>query len=330
MFPITRMRRARGSRLIRDMVRETNLGPKDLIYPIFIDETITGKREIASMPGQFRLPLNDVANEVFELIDLKIPAVLLFGIPAKKDDVGSFALDDEGIIQRSVRAIRDALGDKIVIITDVCLCEYTTHGHCGIIEGEEIKNDPTLERIARMALSHAKAGADIVAPSGMMDGMVSAIRSLLDRNGYQDTLVMSYAAKYASSFYAPFRDAADSSYSFGDRSSYQMDFGNTDEAIREVELDITEGADIVMVKPAIGYLDVLYRVKNTFEMPTAAYMVSGEYSMVKAASMNGWIDEKKVVYEMHLAIKRAGADMIITYFAKDVAGYTREFDGEGL
>ncbi|MCW7076672.1 MAG: porphobilinogen synthase [Candidatus Syntropharchaeales archaeon] len=325
MFPITRMRRLRASRPIRDMVRETTLSPKDLIYPVFIDATITKKREIESMPGQFRLPLSDLKDEVSELLDLNVPAVLLFGIPDRKDELGTSALDDRGIIQRSIRAIRDAVGDEIVIITDICLCEYTTHGHCGIIEDEKILNDPTLERIARMALSHAEAGADIVAPSGMMDGMVSSIRSLLDENGYQDTLIMSYAAKYASSFYSPFRDAADSSYSFGDRSSYQMDTGNSDEAIREVELDIMEGADIVMVKPAIGYLDVLYRVKSTFGMPTAAYSVSGEYSMVKAAAMNGWIDEEKIVYEMHLAIKRAGADMIITYFAKDVAGYMEEF-----
>jgi len=309
------------------MVRETVLDPMDMIYPVFVDETISSKQEIESMPGQFRLPLSDVVDEVCELIELKIPAVLLFGIPAEKDDVGSSALDDEGIIQRAVKAIRDAVGDKIVVITDVCLCEYTSHGHCGIVDGKKILNDPTLEQIARMALSHAKAGADIVAPSGMMDGMVSAIRNLLDEEGYQDTLIMSYAAKYASSFYAPFREAADSGYAFGDRSSYQMDPGNSDEAIREVELDIMEGADILMVKPAIGYLDVLYRVKATFGMPTAAYNVSGEYSMVKAAAMNGWIDEKKVMYEMLLSIKRAGADLIITYFAKDIARYLEGLDG---
>ncbi len=317
----------RGSRVIRGMVRETVLDPMDMIYPVFVDETISSKQEIESMPGQFRLPLSDVVDEVCELIELKIPAVLLFGIPAEKDDLGSSALDDKGIIQRAVKAIRDAVGDKIVVITDVCLCEYTSHGHCGIVDGKKILNDPTLEQIARMALSHAKAGADIVAPSGMMDGMVSAIRNLLDEEGYQDTLIMSYAAKYASSFYAPFREAADSGYAFGDRSSYQMDPGNSDEAIREVELDIMEGADILMVKPAIGYLDVLYRVKTTFGMPTAAYNVSGEYSMVKAAAMNGWIDEKKVMYEMLLSIKRAGADLIITYFAKDIARYLEGLDG---
>ncbi|RJS71206.1 MAG: porphobilinogen synthase [Candidatus Syntrophoarchaeum sp. WYZ-LMO15] len=327
MFPIMRMRRLRGSRVIRGMVRETVLDPMDMIYPVFVDETISSKQEIESMPGQFRLPLSDVVDEVCELIELKIPAVLLFGIPAEKDDLGSSALDDEGIIQRAVKAIRDAVGDRIVVITDVCLCEYTSHGHCGIVDGKKILNDPTLEQIARMALSHAKAGADIVAPSGMMDGMVSAIRNLLDEEGYQDTLIMSYAAKYASSFYAPFREAADSGYAFGDRSSYQMDPGNSDEAIREVELDIMEGADILMVKPAIGYLDVLYRVKTTFGMPTAAYNVSGEYSMVKAAAMNGWIDEKKVMYEMLLSIKRAGADLIITYFAKDIARYLEGLDG---
>ncbi|HEC56398.1 MAG TPA: porphobilinogen synthase [Candidatus Syntrophoarchaeum butanivorans] len=327
MFPIMRMRRLRGSRVIRGMVRETVLDPMDMIYPVFVDETISSKQGIESMPGQFRLPLSDVVDEVCELIELKIPAVLLFGIPAEKDDLGSSALDDEGIIQRAVKAIKDAVGDKIVVITDVCLCEYTSHGHCGIVDGKKILNDPTLEQIARMALSHAKAGADIVAPSGMMDGMVSAIRNLLDEEGYQDTLIMSYAAKYASSFYAPFREAADSGYAFGDRSSYQMDPGNSDEAIREVELDIMEGADILMVKPAIGYLDVLYRVKTTFGMPTAAYNVSGEYSMVKAAAMNGWIDEKKVMYEMLLSIKRAGADLIITYFAKDIARYLEGLDG---
>ncbi|OFV68059.1 MAG: delta-aminolevulinic acid dehydratase [Candidatus Syntrophoarchaeum caldarius] len=324
MFPITRMRRTRASPLIRDMIREAVLSPRDLIYPIFVDETITRKREIGSMPGQFRLPPDGVVNEIDELCDLGIPAVLLFGIPETKDAAGTSALDEEGVIQRTIEAIRDALGDRLVIITDVCLCEYTTHGHCGIVEGEKILNDPTLEKIAGMALSHARAGADIVAPSGMMDGMVSSIRGILDENGYQDTLIMSYAAKYASSFYAPFRDAADSSYTFGDRSSYQMDPGNADEAIREVELDILEGADIVMVKPALSYLDLVYRIRSTFGMPTAVYSVSGEYSMVKAAAMQGWIDETKVMYEMHLSMKRAGADMIITYAAKDIARYLEE------
>jgi len=305
-------------------MRETALSPRDLIYPIFIDETITEKCEIKSMPGQFRLPPDGVVDEVNELCDLRIPAVLLFGIPETKDAAGTSALDEEGVIQRTVRAIRDALGDRLIIITDVCLCEYTTHGHCGIIEGEKILNDPTLEKISGMALSHARAGADIVAPSGMMDGMVSSIRGILDENGYQDTLIMSYAAKYASTFYAPFRDAADSSYTFGDRASYQMDPGNTDEAIREVELDIIEGADIVMVKPALSYLDLVYRIKSTFGMPTAVYSVSGEYSMVKAAAMQGWIDEARVMYEMHLSMKRAGADMIITYAAKEIARYLEE------
>ncbi|MDY6964900.1 MAG: porphobilinogen synthase [Halobacteriota archaeon] len=318
MYPQMRMRRLRKPR-IRDLVRETELSVNDLIYPIFVDETIKKKREIESMPSQYRFPLDALIGEVKEIADIKIPAIILFGIPSKKDGLASSAYDPDGIVQRAIREVRSEVGDNIVIIADLCLCEYTDHGHCGIVKDGEVLNDPTLDLLGKTAVTYAEAGADIVAPSGMMDGMVQAIRATLDTEGFSDTIIMSYAAKYASSFYSPFRDAAESGYSFGDRRAYQMDIGNSDEAIREVELDLQEGADIVMVKPAISYLDILYRVKDIFGVPTAAYNVSGEYSMVKAAALNGWIDEKSVVQEMLLGIKRAGADMILTYFAKDVA-----------
>ncbi len=300
------------------MVKETKLDVSDLIYPIFIDENIKKKKPIESMPGQFRFPLNDLKNEIKEIVDLGIPSVILFGIPRKKDKVASSAYDSSGIIQKAIGAIKDET-DDLIIITDLCLCEYMDHGHCGVVEGESVLNDPTLDLLSKTAVSQAEAGANMVAPSGMMDGMVGAIRNALDDSRFSDLPIMSYAAKYASHFYSPFRDAADSGYKFGDRSSYQMDFGNINEAIREVELDLKEGADIVMVKPALAYLDVLYMVKKEFGVPVAAYSVSGEYSMIKAASLNGWIDEDKVVYETTLCIKRAGADMILTYFAKDIA-----------
>ena len=313
------MRRLRQDR-IRNLVAETELSAKDLICPIFVDETIKEPVEIESMPGQYRVPLDTVANEAKEIEDLGIPAILLFGIPETKDEEGTSAYDDCGIIQQAVQNIRNVTRD-LTIITDLCLCEYTTHGHCGIVDYDTktVLNDPTLPILGKVAVSHARSGADIVAPSGMMDGMVRAIRTALDIDGFTDTPIMSYSAKYCSCFYGPFRDAADSGYAFGDRSGYQMDPANSNEALREVELDIDEGADIVMVKPAMPYLDVLRRVKTRYMMPTAAYQVSGEYAMIAAASRMGWLNYDQAVHESLLAIKRAGADMIITYFAKDAA-----------
>jgi porphobilinogen synthase len=313
------MRRLRKNEKIRAMIRETTVTKNDLIFPIFIKEGIKKKEEIEAMPSQFRLPLDEVRDEALEIVSLGVPAVLLFGIPEHKDEVGSEAYNPKGIIQKAIKEIKDEVGDDLVVITDICLCEYTDHGHCGVVEGEKILNDPTLELLAKVATSHAEAGADIVAPSDMMDGRVKAIRQSLDENGFEDTLIMSYAAKYASAFYSPFREAASSSPSFGDRKSYQMDSANTDEALQEIRLDLKEGADIIMIKPALSYLDVIYRVKNEFMVPTAAYNVSGEYSLVKAAAEKDFIDEKKMVLEILTSIKRAGADLILTYFAKDVA-----------
>ncbi len=320
MFPVTRMRRLRSSKF-RPLVRETTLDVKDLICPIFVDETISKPQEISSMPGIFRQSLATVADEALEIKELGIPAIIIFGIPAEKNESGSHAYGDDDVVQKAVRAIKKKVGDELIVITDLCLCEYTSHGHCGMVnEKHEILNDPTLEILGKTAVSHARAGADIVAPSGMMDGMVGAIRRSLDDNDFKDTPIMSYAAKYCSVFYGPFREAASSGYSYGDRASYQMDPGNSDESLREVALDIEEGADIIMVKPAMPYLDIIYRVKKKFKMPTAAYHVSGEYAMIKAAAKDGWLDEKRAVYESLISIKRAGADMILTYFAKDMAG----------
>ncbi len=316
MFPKKRMRRLRRDNL-RFLFKETRLSPDQLILPIFIDENINRRRDIPSMPGYYRLPLSDVAEEVGSALDSGIRSFIFFGIPSYKDEMASSAYDRNGIIQKAVKAVKKEYPDA-VIITDVCLCEYTTQGHCGIVENGRILNDPTLEILGKISVSHADAGADIVAPSGMMDGMVGAIRNALDENGFEETLIMSYSAKYASSFYGPFRDAADSSYSFGDRKSYQMDISNSDEALMEVKLDLEEGADIIMVKPALSYLDVIYRVKNEFRVPTAAYSVSGEYSMIKAVSEKGWLDEREIMLETLISIKRAGADLILTYYAKDV------------
>ncbi|WP_135612965.1 porphobilinogen synthase [Methanococcoides sp. AM1] len=320
MFPHVRMRRLRSGK-IRDLVRETDLSANDLIYPMFVDETTDSIVDISSMPGVQRLPLDKVVDDAKDAADLGIPALVLFGIPEHKDETGTSSYGEEDIVQQAVRAIKEDLGKDMVVITDVCMCEYTSHGHCGIVDfdTEDVLNDPTLDILGKIAVSHAKAGADIVAPSGMMDGMIGAIRTALDEENFKNTPIMSYAAKYSSAFYGPFRDAADSGFQFGDRSTYQMDPANSDEAIREVELDILEGADIVMVKPALPYLDIIYRIKHEFKMPTAAYNVSGEYSMLKAASEKGWLDEKKVMYESLMSIKRAGADMILTYFAKDLA-----------
>ncbi|WP_022846577.1 MULTISPECIES: porphobilinogen synthase [unclassified Desulfurobacterium] len=321
-FPQLRLRRLRKNENIRRMVRETHLSVDDLIYPLFIVEGEGIKEEIKSMPGQFRYSIDKVVEEVKEVKELGIPAIILFGIPEHKDEFGSDSFSDNGIIQRSIRAIKEAVPDMYVI-TDVCFCEYTSHGHCGYLKCNgnvcDVDNDKTLELLKKQVVSHAKAGADMVAPSGMMDGMIKAIREGLDEAGFTDIPIMSYAAKYASAYYGPFRDAAESAPSFGDRRSYQMDPANINEALREVALDIEEGADIVMVKPALSYMDVIRAVKENFKYPTAAYNVSGEYSMIKAAAANGWIDEKRVVLETLLSMKRAGADIILTYFAKDVA-----------
>jgi porphobilinogen synthase len=307
----------------RKMVAETQLSVNDFIYPLFVCPGENVKREVKSMPGVFQQSIDNIIRECEEVYKLGIPAVILFGIPERKDEFGSEAYDENGIIQRTVRALKREI-PELVVITDVCLCEYTSHGHCGIVKevapGKyEIVNDETVELLAKEALSHAEAGADMVAPSDMMDGRVSAIRKILDENGFQNVPIMSYAAKYASGFYGPFREAAESAPKFGDRKSHQMDPANSDEALREIALDLQEGADIVMVKPALAYLDVIYRVKQEFKVPVAAYQVSGEYSMIKAAALNGWIDEQRIMLETLTAIKRAGADLILTYFAKDAA-----------
>lgn len=317
-YPVTRPRRLRRNRLIRDLTAEASLSVKDLIYPVFIDESAKKRSPIKSMPGVERLPLADIEEEADSLEALGIPGILLFGIPGEKDETGDCAHKSGNVIEAAVKRLKKKRRD-LLVITDVCLCEYTTHGHCGPIKGDTVDNDATLDIIAKVAVNHARAGADIVAPSGMMDGMVHAIRSELDFNGLKDTIIMSYAAKYASAMYGPFREAADSGFTGFDRSSYQMDFRNSDEAMREVAMDLEEGADIVMVKPALSYLDIVYRVKREFGVPVAAYNVSGEYAMVRAAAANGWIDEKKAAMEMLTSMKRAGADMLITYFAKDVA-----------
>lgn len=318
-FPVNRMRRLRANDTIRSMVRETHLQVADLIYPLFITFGKEKKIPVQSMPGVFQLSVDNLGGEFEEIKSLGIPAVLLFGIPEHKDSQASSAYDENGVIQEAIRAIKAAYPD-ILVITDVCLCEYMDHGHCGIVESDgTVNNDASLELLAREALSHARAGADIIAPSDMMDGRIGFIRNVLDANGFENIPIMSYAAKYASAFYGPFREAAESAPKFGNRKTYQMDPANILEAVREVELDINEGADIVMVKPALAYLDVLKAVKERFAYPTAAYNVSGEYAMVKAAAAQGWIDEQAVTLEILTAIKRAGADMIITYAAKDVA-----------
>lgn len=322
-FPQTRLRRLRYNPLIRDMVQETELSVKDFIYPLFVCPGEKIKKPVGSMPDVYQMSIDVLVEECKEVADLGIPAVILFGIPSHKDEVGSEAYDEEGIIQKAVRQIKKEVKD-LVVITDVCMCEYTSHGHCGVLRGEEILNDETVELLAKEALTHAKAGADIVAPSDMMDGRVAAIRKILDENGFQNVPIMSYAAKYASGFYGPFREAAESTPKFGDRRSHQMNPANVLEALWEVELDIQEGADIVMVKPAGPYLDVIYRVKEKFGMPTAAYQVSGEYSMIKAAALNNWIDGERVMMESLISIKRAGADLILTYFAKEAAKFLKK------
>ena len=319
-FPIQRLRRTRRTAALRGLVRETRLSPSDLVYPIFVTVGEDVKNAVSSMPGVFRLSINHAVAEAKRAHGLGVPAVLLFGIPDQKDEAASGAYDPEGIVQLATRAIKDA-APELIVITDVCLCEYTSHGHCGVVEKGtgEILNDVSLELLARTASSHAEAGADVVAPSDMMDGRVAALRSELDNEGFQNTPILAYAAKYASAFYGPFREAAESAPAFGDRRSYQMDPANAREALLEVELDVEEGADIVMVKPALPYLDVVRRVRGATNLPVAAYSVSGEYAMIKAASQNGWLDEKTAVLEALTGVKRAGADIIVTYHAPDVA-----------
>ena len=317
-YPIFRPRRLRESALLRQMVRETRLDVGDLIYPLFAVHGRGIREPIPSMPGQCRLSVDELVKEAKDAAGMRIPAVLLFGVPNAKDPRGSEAYAEDGIVQQAVRAVKDTIPD-LLVITDVCLCQYTSHGHCGVVEDGRVKNDPTLDLLARTAVSHVEAGADMVAPSDMMDGRVAAIRETLDEGGFQETPIMAYSAKYASSFYGPFRDAAESALQFGDRRSYQMDPGNAIEALREVGLDVDEGADIVMVKPALPYLDVIARVKGEFGLPVAAYSVSGEYAMIKAAGRLGWLDEERAMMEVLLAIRRAGADLVVTYFAKDVA-----------
>ena len=313
-----RPRRLRRTETMRRMVRETQLSVDDLIYPLFVVPGSGVRDEIPSMPDCFHLSVDELLKEASEVQSLGIPGILLFGLPESKDECGSGAYADDGIVQKAVRAVKASFSD-LLVITDVCLCEYTSHGHCGVVRDGEVENDATLELLAKTALSHAKAGADIVAPSDMMDGRVEALRETLDVNGFGDTAIMSYAAKYASAFYGPFREAAECAPQFGDRRSYQMDPGNAREALKEVSLDIEEGADFIMVKPALSYLDIIRLVKDSTVLPVAAYNVSGEYSMVKAAARNGWIDEQRVVLEILLSMKRAGADIILTYHAKDAA-----------
>lgn len=322
-FPTVRMRRTRQNDKLRGLVRETHLSVDQLIYPLFIAEGINEPREIASMPGIMQWPLEYLGREAERIAQLGIPAVLLFGIPNEKDEVGTQAYAEQGIIQQAIRRLKAETPDTLVI-TDVCLCEYTSHGHCGVILNGNVQNDESLTLLSQMALSHAEAGADIVAPSDMMDGRVGHIRHTLDEQGFNQTPIMAYSAKFASGFYGPFREAAGSTPQFGDRRAYQMDPANVREALREVDLDIAEGADIVMVKPALAYMDVLRQVRDHCNLPIAAYNVSGEYSMIKAAAQNGWIDEKRVAMEVLTGIRRAGADMIITYFAPDVARWLKE------
>lgn len=317
MFPVTRSRRLRSSEHIRSMVRETSLSVDDFIYPLFVCEGKGVKNEVKSMPGVYNLSVDEIIKEAKEVEKLGIKSIILFGIPDHKDEEGSGAYGSDGIVQKAIKAVKD--NTDLYVITDVCMCEFTSHGHCGHVVNGDVDNDSTLDMLAREALSHTEAGADMVAPSDMMDGRVGAIRSMLDDNGYEKIPIMSYAVKYASGYYGPFREAADSTPAFGSRKTYQMDPANRREALKEAFQDIDEGADIIMVKPALAYLDIIREVKDNCVIPVASYNVSGEYSMIKAAALNGWIDEEKVVMETLLSMKRAGSDLIITYFAKDAA-----------
>jgi porphobilinogen synthase len=321
-YPVHRPRRLRKTELLRSLVRETRLSPSNFIYPLFVCPGSNVRTEVSSMPGVFQQSADKIVEECRDVEGLGIPGVILFGLPESKDPRGASSLQENGVVQRAIEAIRRAKL-HLVVITDVCLCEYTDHGHCGVIENGEVANDATLEILAEQSLSHARAGADIVAPSDMMDGRVAAIRNKLDENEFQDLPILSYAAKYCSGFYGPFREAADSAPQFGDRRSYQMDPANVREALKEVALDLEEGADMIMVKPALAYLDVITRVRQQFSVPVAAYNVSGEYAMVKAAAQKGWLDEKRVTLEILTGIQRAGADIILTYHAKAAAGWLR-------
>jgi len=321
-FPVHRPRRLRRSELLRSFVRETRLSTQGLIYPLFVCPGKNVRNEVSSMPGVAQQSVDRIVEECREVERLGIPAVILFGLPEKKDEIGSEAVSPDGVVQRAIEAIRKAQL-KLLVLTDVCLCEYTSHGHCGVLKGEQVQNDATVDLLAAEALSHARAGADIVAPSDMMDGRVGAIRRRLDEHGFEDVAILSYAAKYCSGFYGPFREAAQSAPQFGDRRSYQMDPANAREALREVALDLDEGADMVMVKPGLPYLDVIRQVRDRFDVPVAAYNVSGEYAMVKAAAQNGWIDEQRVVLEIMTSFQRAGATMVLTYHAKDVARWLK-------
>jgi porphobilinogen synthase len=321
-FPVHRPRRLRKTELLRGLIRETRLSVANFIYPMFVSSGSNVRKEISSMPGVFQQSADKIVEDCREVESLGIPGVILFGLPGTKDPRGSSSLQKDGVVQRAIEAIRKAKLN-LIVITDVCLCEYTDHGHCGVIENGEIANDATLEILAEQSLSHARAGADIVAPSDMMDGRVAAIRKKLDENSFQNLPILSYSAKYCSAFYGPFREAADSAPQFGDRRSYQMDPANARETLKEIALDLEEGADMVMVKPALSYLDIITRVRQEFSVPVAAYNVSGEYSMVKAAAANGWLDEKRIVLEILTGIQRAGADIILTYHAKDAARWLK-------
>ena len=321
-FPVSRPRRLRKTAMLRTLVSETLLSTDDFVYPLFVVEGENVKREISSMPGQFQMSIDNILRECEELQRLGLISILLFGIPAEKDEAGSDAYNENGIVQRTVRAVKKHF-PELIVITDVCLCEYTSHGHCGVVEDGGVNNDKTLELLAKEAVSHARSGADIIAPSDMMDGRVGSIRDALDGSGFEDVPIMAYSAKFSSGFYGPFREAAESAPQFGDRKQYQMDPANSDEAMREIALDIQEGADIVMVKPALSYLDLIRRAHDTFNIPIAAYNVSGEYSMIKAAAEKGWLDGEKVMMEVLTSIRRAGAGIIITYFAKEAAELIR-------
>jgi porphobilinogen synthase len=322
-FPALRPRRLRTTPVMRELVRETSLAASDFIYPLFIAPGTGVRKAISSMPGVFNLSIDEAEREVVKLAELGIRSVILFGLPPSKDEGASGAYDEHGIVQQAIPVLKRAV-PEMIIMTDVCLCEYTSHGHCGVMEGERLLNDPTLDLLAKTALSHARAGADVVAPSDMMDGRVRAIRTTLDAEGFTDVPIMSYAVKYASGFYGPFREAADSAPAFGDRRSYQMDPANAREALKEAALDEAEGADMLMVKPGLPYLDILWRVRQQTNLPMAVYHVSGEYAMAKAAAANGWIDEPRVAIETMLSFKRAGADLILTYYAPEVAQWLRE------
>jgi porphobilinogen synthase len=323
-FPTRRLRRLRTSDKMRDLVQQTTLSPKDFICPVFVQEDLKERVKVESMSEIERLPLGDVNDEVASIIDLGIPAIMLFGIPSQKDEYGSSAFDDNGIVQKAISQIREKFGDKIVIMADVCLCQFTSTGHCGIIKGNKIDNDTSLETLAKIAISQAKAGVDTVSPSAMMDGQVAAIRKALDDEGFTDVSIMSHSAKHRSNFYSPFRDAAECAPKFGDRKTYQVPYTNAREAMMEVETDIQEGVDIVMIKPALAYLDLISETRRKYNVPVSAYSVSGEYALVKAASQLGYVNEKDITLEILYSIKRAGADMIVTYFAKSASRFLQE------